>query len=45
MGVLFSSVGSTGWGRIRNFHDHKGNRKEGDFSDQHHRFTDPEDAA
>lgn len=40
-GVMFSDVGATGWKSIRNIHDHKGSRKEGDFSDQHHKFYDP----
>ena len=39
-GALFSTEGSTGWNRIRNIHDHKGNKKEGDFSHLHDRFTE-----
>jgi hypothetical protein len=37
-GVLFSTVGSTGWGRVRDIKDHKGNKKEGDFHEHHHKF-------
>ena len=37
-GALFSEVGSTGWRRRRDIRNHKGNKKEGDFSDQHHKF-------
>jgi hypothetical protein len=37
-GVMFSQTGSTGWNRIRNIHDQKEGKKEGDFSDQHHKF-------
>ena len=41
--VLFSTQGSTGWRRRRDISTHKGNNmKEGDFSDQHHRFTQEE---
>jgi hypothetical protein len=41
--VLFSTQGSTGWGRRRrDLGDYKGNMKEGDFSDQHHKFTEEE---
>jgi hypothetical protein len=41
--VLFSTQGSTGWRRRRDISDHKGtDMKEGDFSDQHHRFTEEE---
>jgi hypothetical protein len=37
-GVLFSTQGSTGWGRVRNLGDYKGNKKEGDFSHLHDKF-------
>jgi hypothetical protein len=37
-GVLFSEVGATGWKHIRNIHDHKGNRQEGDFHHLHDKF-------
>ena len=41
--VLFSTQGSTGWRRRRDISTHKGNNmKEGDFSDQHHKFTEEE---
>jgi hypothetical protein len=41
--VLFSTQGSTGWRRRRDISTHKGNTmKEGDFSDQHHKFTEEE---
>jgi hypothetical protein len=36
--VLFSTVGSTGWGRIRRLGGYKGNKKEGDFSHLHEKF-------
>ena len=36
--VMFSSQGSTGWRRRRDIRNHKGSRKEADFSDQHHKF-------
>jgi hypothetical protein len=36
--VMFSYVGSTGWRRRRDIRNHKGSRKEADFSDQHHKF-------
>ena len=39
--ALFSTQGSTGWRRRRDVSTHKGNNmKEGDFSDQHHKFTE-----
>jgi hypothetical protein len=44
-GVLFSSEGSTGWGRIRRLGNYKAGKKEGDFSHLHEKFADPEDAA
>ena len=44
-GVLFSTAGQTGWRRRRDIRNHKGNRKEGDFSHLHDRFVDPEDSA
>jgi hypothetical protein len=37
-GILFSTQGSTGWGRRRNLGDYKGNKKEGDFSHLHDKF-------
>ena len=41
--VMFSTQGSTGWRRRRDISTHKGTgMKEGDFSDQHHRFTQEE---
>ena len=40
--VLFSTQGSTGWRRRRDIRNHKGHRTEGDFSDQHHKFTEEE---
>ena len=44
-GMLFSTAGQTGWRRRRDIRNHKGNRKEGDFSHLHDRFVDPEDSA
>jgi hypothetical protein len=44
-GVLFSTAGQTGWRRRRDIRNHKGNKKEGDFSHLHDRFVDPEDSA
>jgi hypothetical protein len=41
-GVLFSTEGSTGWHRRRNLGDYKGNKKEGDFSHLHDKFTEEE---
>ena len=38
-GVMFSTEGSTGWGRRRNLGNYKKGRSEHDFHDQHHRFT------
>ena len=41
--VMFSTAGPTGWAqKRRDITNHKGLRKEGDFSDQHHKFYDPE---
>jgi hypothetical protein len=40
--VLFSTAGQTGWRRRRDIRNHKGHRTEGDFSDQHHKFTEEE---
>ena len=40
--VLFSVQGSTGWRRRRDISTHKGNRKEGDFSHLHDKFTEEE---
>jgi hypothetical protein len=42
--ALFSTQGSTGWRRRRDISSHKGYRVEDNFSDQHHRFTDQEEA-
>jgi hypothetical protein len=42
--ALFSTQGSTGWRRRRDIRSHKGYRVEDNFSDQHHRFTDQEEA-
>jgi hypothetical protein len=44
-GMLFSTEGSTGWGRRRNLGDYKEGKKEGDFSHMHDKFADPEDVA
>jgi hypothetical protein len=41
-GVLFSTEGSTGWGRVRNLGDYKEGKKEGDFSHLHDKFTEEE---
>jgi hypothetical protein len=41
-GVLFSTEGSTGWRRHRDLGDYKGNKKEGDFSHLHEKFTEEE---
>jgi hypothetical protein len=43
-GVLFSTAGQTGWRRRRDIRNHKGNKKEGDFSHLHDKFTDQEEA-
>ena len=44
--ALFSTQGSTGWRRRRDIRTHKGTEmKEGDFSDQHDKFADPEDVS
>ena len=40
--ALFSTAGQTGWRRRRDIRNHKGNRKEDNFSDQHHKFTEEE---
>jgi hypothetical protein len=40
-GVMFSTVGPTGWGRRRNLGDYKKGRSEHDFHDQHDKFFDP----
>jgi len=37
-GVLFSTAGQTGWRRRRDIRNHKGNKKEGDFSHLHGKF-------
>ena len=39
--ALFSTQGSTGWRRRRDIRNHKGNRKEADFSHLHDKFADP----
>jgi hypothetical protein len=36
--VMFGEAGQTGWKRRRDLYNHKAGRKEGDFSDQHHKF-------
>ena len=41
-GVMFHETGSTGWGRIRRLSGYKGNKKEGDFSHLHAKFTEEE---
>jgi hypothetical protein len=41
-GVLFSTEGSTWWGRVRNIRGHKGTKNEGDFSHLHDKFTEEE---
>jgi hypothetical protein len=41
-GVLFSTEGSTGWGRRRDLGDYKGDKKEGDFHHLHDKFTEEE---
>ena len=40
--VLFSTAGQTGWRRRRNLGDYKGDKKEGDFSHLHDKFTEEE---
>ena len=40
--AMFSVQGSTGWRRRRDIRNHKGSRKEADFSDQHDKFTEEE---
>jgi len=42
--AMFSTQGSTGWRRRRDLRNHKGNRTEDNFSDQHHKFADPEES-
>jgi hypothetical protein len=37
---LFHDVGSTGWGKIRNIHKHKGDKVEGNFGHLHSKFYD-----
>ena len=44
-GVLFSTEGSTGWGRVRNLGNYKAGKSEKDFRHLHGRFVGPEDAA
>jgi hypothetical protein len=41
-GVLFSTAGQTGWRRRRDLRYYKGNKKEGDFSHLHDKFTEEE---
>jgi hypothetical protein len=41
-GALFSQAGQTGRKRIRNIHDHKEGKLEGDFHHLHAKFYDPE---
>lgn len=41
-GVLFSTAGQTGWRRRRDLGNYKGNKKEGDFSHLHDKFTEEE---
>ena len=36
--AIFSTQGSTGWRRRRDIRNHKGNRKEGDFSHLNDKF-------
>jgi hypothetical protein len=45
VGVLFHAEGSTGWGRVRNIHDHKGWKSEKDFHHLNNQFAGPGDAA
>jgi hypothetical protein len=40
--ALFSTAGQTGWRRRRDLGDYKGNKKEGDFSHLHDKFTEEE---
>jgi hypothetical protein len=40
-GVMFSDVGSTGWRRVRDIHDHKQGKNEGDFHHLHSKCYDP----
>lgn len=40
-GVMFGDVGATGWKYIRNIHDHKQGKREGDFHHLHSKFYDP----
>ena len=40
--ALFSTAGQTGWRRRRDISTHKGNKKEGDFSHLHDKFTEEE---
>jgi hypothetical protein len=44
-GVLFSTEGSSGWGRWRDLGDYKQGKKEKDFSHLHSKFVGPEEAA
>jgi hypothetical protein len=37
-GVLFSTEGSSWWNRVRDIRLHKGNKKEADFHEHHHKF-------
>ena len=40
--VMFGYVGSTGWRRRRDIRNHKGNKKEAEFSHLHDKFTEEE---
>jgi hypothetical protein len=39
--ILFHDAGPTGWGRIRQLGDYKGEKSESNFADQHDKFFDP----
>jgi hypothetical protein len=41
-GVLFSTEGSTGWGRRRDLGNYKGAKSEKDFRHLHDKFTEEE---
>jgi hypothetical protein len=45
-GAMFHEQGSTGFDRVRNIHDHKGEKSEKDFHHLYTKFTHdlPEDA-
>ena len=40
--ALFSTAGPTGWRRRRDIRNHKGNKKEAEFSHLHDKFTEEE---